>query len=245
MLSCDLGSWADALAPLRRAVEIGNWDWSLLRLWVARARMGERDAASKDLRSQLKSARTGKRPLPGTMDDWIEQIARFLMGEAKEEQILRAADLPGEKDPGGKTCEACFYVGVRRLLDGDRPGALEFFRKCVRADKRGFTEHQSSLFEIQELLFGVRMMPLTEGARGGLSLKAGVGLSVVHVAKGGPAEKAGIREDDVLASLGGKEATWQELRRLLDQGKIGETLPVELLRQKQKQAVELTLGVWK
>jgi len=86
--------------------------------------------------------------------------------------------------------------------------------------------------------------PIPKAARAGLPLKEGVGLSVSRVAQGGPAAGAGTRDGDVLASFGGKDASREELLRLLTEGKLGEKVRIEFLRQGQRQATDLALGVW-
>jgi S1-C subfamily serine protease len=55
---------------------------------------------------------------------------------------------------------------------------------------------------------------------------------------------AGLRDGDIVASLAGKVANRGELIRLLTEGKIGEKVRIEFLRQGQRQAADLALGVW-
>jgi len=57
------------------------------------------------------------------------------------------------------------------------------------------------------------------------------GLIVLGVARGGPAEQAGLLLGDVILGLGGQAvARVDELSGVLDEGKIGQELPVEILR---------------
>ena len=66
------------------------------------------------------------------------------------------------------------------------------------------------------------------------------GLIVLGLAKGGPAELGGLLLGDVILSLGGQAVERvDELSSVLDEGKIGQELPVELLRAGNEQ----TLGV--
>src|SRR5437867_2948659 len=85
----DRHSWADSLADFKKAWDLNalgrlHSDDCQLRLWLLRARAGEADAATKDLK-QYVSSRSG-RPT-----DWFSRIASFLAGETPEAQFVGAA----------------------------------------------------------------------------------------------------------------------------------------------------------
>jgi S1-C subfamily serine protease len=57
------------------------------------------------------------------------------------------------------------------------------------------------------------------------------GVLVTSVEKGSPAERAGLRDGDILVGLGGVPiASVDELHRVLRGDKVGESLAVDLLR---------------
>ena len=130
------------------------------------------------------------------------------------------------------------------MVAGDKPGALGLFRRSIATGKRGLIEYDCAVGDLRRLLFGSYAAPVPKAARGGLPLKEGVGLSVSRVAKLGPAAGAGLREGDVIATIAGKDANREELLRLLTEGKIGEKVRIEFIRQGQRQAADLALGVW-
>jgi S1-C subfamily serine protease len=66
------------------------------------------------------------------------------------------------------------------------------------------------------------------------------GVAVRSVVRGSPAVAAGVREGDVVVSLGGKPvATVADLHRLLDSRAIGEDLPLEVLRGGKRTALRV------
>lgn len=131
-------AWADALAPLRKVCELDpGWaDYPQLRIWMARVRLGEREAASKDLKAHLARSK----------DEWVAAIGRYLLGELQEEAFLKAAAAEEER-----RAQAWFYLGYRKLLDGDRAGAAASMEKCVGLKKTEFMEHMNALAELQRL----------------------------------------------------------------------------------------------
>jgi hypothetical protein len=53
-----------------------------------------------------------------------------------EQDLLAAADSVEEKKRPEQQCEAWYYVGLKRLLNGDRAGALKLFGKQSPPAKR-------------------------------------------------------------------------------------------------------------
>ncbi len=120
----DKRAWADALADFKKFCEISTagQDAVRLRIWLVRARLGERDAATKDLKAFIEKREAAQ--------DWDLQIARFLAGELGEGDLLKAAG-----DKGARLCEARFYAGAKRAIDGDKAGAAELLKKCEAGPK--------------------------------------------------------------------------------------------------------------
>ncbi|MBM4033166.1 MAG: tetratricopeptide repeat protein [Planctomycetes bacterium] len=235
----DLRNWKEALADFRRANEIGGWEWSLLRTWVVRSRLGERVGATGELRAGLKAARAKLRPGCNVAADWAHEIGRLLLGEVTEADLLASATGPTKAATANKTMEACYFAGMRRLFEGDKPGAVALLRSVLRADNRSYSEYGSSLVELQELLLGMHVAPWTEQ---GPAPKRAAGLRVTRILDGGPAQVAGLKDGDILATLGGKEAALPELRRVLIEAERGSKLPVEFLRGEQRAVASLIAG---
>ena len=65
------------------------------------------------------------------------------------------------------------------------------------------------------------------------------GVQIAEVVSGSPADKAGIKKDDVIVEFGGKKITdFESLREQLGERKIGETVTVKVKRLKDKDKKE-------
>jgi len=73
-----------------------------------------------------------------------------------------------------------------------------------------------------------------------LKLSVDKGVVVVRVVPGGPANKAGLKEGDVIVSFGGQDVTMvEELTKILHSSKIGEPLAIKYWRGKTEHTVTL------
>jgi serine protease Do len=71
--------------------------------------------------------------------------------------------------------------------------------------------------------------PLPPQAR--LRLARSAGLEIVEVAEGSPAQRAGLRPEDLIVEMGGRPVTRaDDVQRLMNDAAIGRRLPVSLLR---------------
>jgi lipoprotein NlpI len=121
--------------------------YSHFRIWLIRARMGERDEATKELIAAMKAREN---------DDgreWQLCVGRFLAGDLTEtnffsqasETAARPTDVPGQQ------CEADYYAGMKRLLDGDKSAAIDLLGKCVASGQDNYSEYFSAKAELAEL----------------------------------------------------------------------------------------------
>jgi lipoprotein NlpI len=140
-------SFRAALSDFRRALELKGWDPDYIhfRIWLARCRLGEKDAATKELRDYFGTRNTG-RP-----DGWQVQIGRFLAGQLAEADFLKAAESADKTKSDGQHCEAWFYSGSVRLLAGDKVGAKDAFEKCLATGTCTFGEWISAKAELKQL----------------------------------------------------------------------------------------------
>ncbi len=124
-------SWTRALIDFTKACELQP-DRLRARLfvWLIRARLGERDAATAELRSHLEGD-SARRPDRSSLI-----LARFLIGDVTESQLLEGLPQP----PGGPDREhagwAHLLAGTKRLLDGDRKEASAHFRRSLELAPR-------------------------------------------------------------------------------------------------------------
>ncbi len=140
-------NWTDALADYRRSCELNEkgQDYARLFIWLIRARLGETDAASKELAAFLDKRWNAA---PG---DWISTVGGHLLGTVTEEKLFAAAASPDAKKERGQKCEAWFYSGMKKLLAGDKAAAAEYFRKCIATEQKDFTEYQLAEAELKAL----------------------------------------------------------------------------------------------
>ena len=89
--------------------------------------MGEQNAATYELRKLLRNLAKEERIV------WNARVAAFLIGELAEAELLDEAN--GSTDHGKRRlAEAWFFVGSKRLLDGDESSAAHAFNKALEID---------------------------------------------------------------------------------------------------------------
>ena len=75
-------------------------------------------------------------------------IIRLLTGDLSENDFLKAAGIGDEKQARNQKCEAYFYAGTVRLLDGDKSTATDYFKKCLETGVKDYYEYQSAAAEL-------------------------------------------------------------------------------------------------
>jgi len=90
---------------------------------------------------------------------------------------------------------------------------------------------------------GVSLQELTPKLAQSFGLKTSKGAVVTQVAKGGPADHAGIKVGDVITGLQGKQiADVAELRNTIADTKIGKEVDLTILRNGQTRQVKVKIG---
>ncbi len=140
-------NWVEALADYRHFCELSErgQDYQRLFIWLVSTRLGDTDAASKEL-----SAYMDKRwhAAPG---DWISNVAGHLLGTVTEASLFAAAVSADAKKERDQMCEAWFYAGMKKLFAGDKAAAAGCFRKCLATERRTFAEYQLAEAELKTL----------------------------------------------------------------------------------------------
>lgn len=90
---------------------------------------------------------------------------------------------------------------------------------------------------------GIGMQDLTDDIAEGLGVPKGQGTVVARVEPGQPAEKAGLKQGDVIVKVDGKDVTPdQTLSYLVANVKPGTRVPLDLYRDGKRMTVTLTVG---
>ena len=95
-----------------------------------------------------------------TADDLVTKTATFLLGRTSETDYLAGAASPDPKLDNSQHCEAYYFAGMRRLLLGDKPTAIDYFNKCVATGQKDFYEYSLAQAELQGLQPAAPASPL-------------------------------------------------------------------------------------
>ena len=90
---------------------------------------------------------------------------------------------------------------------------------------------------------GIGVQELTPALQAEFGIADGQGVVVAMVVESGPAHRAGIKEGDVIRSIGGKPVkSPQELIALVAQRAVGEKVTLSIVRDGQEKNIEVTIG---
>ncbi len=90
---------------------------------------------------------------------------------------------------------------------------------------------------------GVNVVEVPEVVSKHLPIPRGMGLVVMEIVKGSPAEKAGVRKDDILLKFDDQLlASQDQLRKLTRSRKSGDKVKLTLMQDGKENVVELVLG---
>jgi lipoprotein NlpI len=80
-------------------------------------------------------------------EDWIRIVSRYYLGmdQLTEGDVLAEARKgKDQREKKERLCEAYYYLGEKRLAQGDRKGAEKFFRKSIKTKIHYFPQYLSS-----------------------------------------------------------------------------------------------------
>jgi tetratricopeptide (TPR) repeat protein len=94
--------------------------------------------------------------IPSWTDAWWKTIGEFLAGKIDErELLLRTNDAEPEKAKD-RRCEAYYYAGMVRLLEGKREAARALFQRCVQTDVWRYREYVLAKAELARMDVGAK-----------------------------------------------------------------------------------------
>lgn len=150
-----LFQWRPALENLRRSLQFEPaLAYPHFYIWMIRTRLGEPTEATKELNEYVKPrlAAGGK--------DMSVFIGQFLLGDLSEDAFLKAAmtSAKGDLQIKNQVCQVYYFIGIKHLLAGDKPGAAEAFKEAIEIPYNIF-EFQNAQAELDALKSNSRRQP--------------------------------------------------------------------------------------
>ncbi|HTV49844.1 MAG TPA: hypothetical protein VME21_01580 [Steroidobacteraceae bacterium] len=132
-----------------------RWQEAITRLrWVATAEVDERRAAYWECFLWLAQRRAHLRPQSVSRplgSDWSSTLFRQLQADGELKLLSSLMSEPAEERRREELLEALYYVGERRLAEGDTAGAQHYFAAAVNLKVPSFLEHHMALAELSKL----------------------------------------------------------------------------------------------
>ncbi len=108
---------------------------------------------------------------------------------------------------------------------------------------KGIITQLRSSGEVTRGWLGVGIQPLSKEMAEYYGLKNGKGVLVTNVFEGDPAEKAGIRPQDIILEVGGKQISdSRDLTRTIAGLGVGESVEIQVLREGKKKSFTVTIA---
>jgi len=139
--------WMDALTEYRRSFEVSKdkQDYPRMLVWLIRARLNETKEADEELAAYLDGRS------PSKADEWALKLAEFLLARVSDADLFAAAKSTGPKEESVHLCHAWYYVGMKKLLAGDKATAVGDFQKCLATEERNHMVYHFAQSELQAL----------------------------------------------------------------------------------------------
>jgi hypothetical protein len=115
------------------------------------------DSSSAQLFRQILLRRLGRPPedfsatVAGWKPGWTKTIGLFVADQLDENTFLAAASVKDAVPVANQQCEAFYYAGIKRLCNGDKEGARDFFRKSVATGVDSYIEYRLAISELSRL----------------------------------------------------------------------------------------------
>jgi tetratricopeptide (TPR) repeat protein len=138
-------NWRAALEDYDRSFELSKegQDYPRIYVWLIRTRLGQRDAANNGLIDYLNQR--------GKTVDWVAIAASYLLDGISESDLLTGAKSADKKQENSHLCEAWFYIGMKKLISGDKAGAQSCFNKSLATKQKDLTEYYFARAELRAL----------------------------------------------------------------------------------------------
>ena len=134
------GAAADFREAIKQAPQQAN---SHLWLSLAVGRAGNAGEAITSLEPIVKKS------VPAA--DWVLALAQYMQGSIDEAALREAVKVGPEAALKGRTCEAEFFIGQKKLIAGDTAGAAENFKLAVATGASLMSAHRVARYEIGDV----------------------------------------------------------------------------------------------
>ena len=114
--------------------------YKLLHLAIALAREGG------DVHAEI-----AERAKPISPNDWPAPLIFFTLGRTSEDVALSAAREGPADEMQERALDAYFFLGMYRLVQGDRAGAIDFLQKSLESKKERLLEYRQAKLELSRL----------------------------------------------------------------------------------------------
>jgi len=175
----------------------------------------------------------------------ISAVARRdldLMGDSQTQIQTDASINPGNS--GGPLLNIYGEViGVNRMIYSQSGGNIGIGFAIPINTAKSVLEQLKTHKKIKRGFIGVQIVPLTEEYASDIGLKDNSGALVGQVTEGGPADKGGVVQGDVILTVNGNTIkNFGDLIAEVENTPIGKTLKIEVWRNKTKVALFITVG---
>ena len=134
-------------------------------------------------------------------------------------------------------------IGVNTAIFSPSGGSVGIGFAIPSALARNVVDQLRKFGEVRRGWLGVRIQTVTDELAEGLRLDKAHGALVASVTEGGPAEKAGIVQGDVIIEFNGREVEdMRKLPRMVAETPIGKSVEVVVWRKGKEQTVQVNLG---
>ncbi|HYD69377.1 DegQ family serine endoprotease [Azospirillum sp.] len=134
-------------------------------------------------------------------------------------------------------------IGINTAIYSPTGGSVGIGFAIPSALARPVIEQLKDHGEVKRGWLGVQVQRVTQDIADNLGVQEPKGALVTSVTPGGPAEKAGIRQGDVIVHFAGKDIkSMRELPRVVANTPIGREADVALLREGRQTSLKVTVG---
>lgn len=134
-------------------------------------------------------------------------------------------------------------IGVNSAIFSPTGGSVGIGFAIPASTAKSVTDQLIRKGSVQRGYLGVQIQTLSPEAAGALGLPEGTkGVYVGEVTAGGPAERAGLKVEDIVLSVDGKPVdTSTELTRQVGAAEVGKRIRLEILREGRRQTLNATV----